>query len=297
MSDHTPWENLEQWPELQQRWLALRSSGRRPPAVLLEGSDELDPSALAEALVATEFCTVGTGCGNCSDCLHLTQCTDVWRFIEPDKYIRIDVVARLQEHLQVMSPRQCRAVILPKAERLTNEAVSRLLKTIEEPPEHSLIILTTSHPRLLPKTILGRCCRLRLKRISTRASSVSEPAEQVLERLLLETDGTRFNGEAQAWAKAGHSLNELLDGAERALNSIYRQILGVDSSAENSPDKNDTSGGPIAMPLALATSLRHPKGVWERREFLRRARRLGIRGQVTLNSQLTLEGIKYTGVT
>jgi DNA polymerase-3 subunit delta' len=47
--------------------------------------------------------------------------------------------------------------ILPNAERMSIEAANALLKTLEEPPPHTILLLTTVDEQLLPKTIASRC--------------------------------------------------------------------------------------------------------------------------------------------
>jgi DNA polymerase-3 subunit gamma/tau len=49
---------------------------------------------------------------------------------------------------------------------LSNSAVSSLLKNLEEPPEHVKFIFCTTEPRKIPATIISRCQRFDLKRIS-----------------------------------------------------------------------------------------------------------------------------------
>lgn len=50
---------------------------------------------------------------------------------------------------------------------LSKGAFNALLKTLEEPPDHLLFILATTEPQKIPATILSRCQRFDLKRIST----------------------------------------------------------------------------------------------------------------------------------
>lgn len=50
------------------------------------------------------------------------------------------------------------------AERMNDEAANAFLKTLEEPPDHSLIILVTSKPEQLLQTILSRCIAVHLYR-------------------------------------------------------------------------------------------------------------------------------------
>ncbi|MBN1494102.1 MAG: DNA polymerase III subunit [Candidatus Omnitrophica bacterium] len=54
-------------------------------------------------------------------------------------------------------------LIIRDAERMTTEAQNAFLKTLEEPPAHSIIILTVSNSLLLLPTILSRVTEIRLR--------------------------------------------------------------------------------------------------------------------------------------
>jgi DNA polymerase-3 subunit delta' len=53
-----------------------------------------------------------------------------------------------------------RVVILREAERMTDEAQNALLKSLEEPPSHTVFILTTHQPERLRPTVRSRCQRV-----------------------------------------------------------------------------------------------------------------------------------------
>ena len=47
--------------------------------------------------------------------------------------------------------------VVADADTMTIEAANAMLKILEEPPKKSIIILISSKPRILPKTIISRC--------------------------------------------------------------------------------------------------------------------------------------------
>ena len=49
---------------------------------------------------------------------------------------------------------------------LTKEAFNALLKTLEEPPPHVVLIFATTEIEKIPGTILSRCQRFEFKRVS-----------------------------------------------------------------------------------------------------------------------------------
>jgi len=72
--------------------------------------------------------------------------------------IRIELIRQLQKEIN-LKPYEARkkVFIINDAHNLTAEASNALLKTLEEPPQDSLIILVTSKPGLLFKTVISRC--------------------------------------------------------------------------------------------------------------------------------------------
>ena len=59
--------------------------------------------------------------------------------------------------------------IIDEVHMLTNEAFNALLKTLEEPPAHALLILATTEVEKIPLTIVSRCQRFDFRRISVSA--------------------------------------------------------------------------------------------------------------------------------
>lgn len=50
-----------------------------------------------------------------------------------------------------------RVAVIGRADRMTEQAANSLLKSLEEPPEGSHILLTAAHPERLPATVVSRC--------------------------------------------------------------------------------------------------------------------------------------------
>ena len=59
-----------------------------------------------------------------------------------------------------------RVAVLDGAERMTREAANALLKTLEEPPPRSLIVLVVMRPEELPSTISSRCVSVPFSRLT-----------------------------------------------------------------------------------------------------------------------------------
>jgi len=89
--------------------------------------------------------------------------------------ISIEGMRELIEFLQLTShARATKVSLIQPAQALTHNAANSLLKTLEEPPGDSLIILVSDMPSQLPATVVSRCYRLRV------AAPLREPALQWL---------------------------------------------------------------------------------------------------------------------
>src|SRR4030043_1378762 len=106
----------------------------------------------------------GDACDHCTSCKKIDHALhpDVL-LIEPEgQNIKVDQVRQLQKELAYKPYEGKRRVcILTAADRMAPNMSNILLKTLEEPPLHTVIILLTNHPRLLLPTILSRCQTIR----------------------------------------------------------------------------------------------------------------------------------------
>jgi DNA polymerase-3 subunit delta' len=78
--------------------------------------------------------------------------------------LRIDTIRSITQEASLKPFEGTRRVLLiPDAENMTSQASNALLKTLEEPPDHVVLLLTTADPRLLLPTIVSRCQVLGLR--------------------------------------------------------------------------------------------------------------------------------------
>jgi DNA polymerase III gamma/tau subunit len=109
--------------------------------------------------------------------------------------IGIEEVRGLQRFLALKPFREKRKVVLIwEAQGLTPEAQNALLKTLEEPPAHSLLILAAPEASLLLPTIVSRCSLVQLVPAPQVTLSAQQTADQkrLLEELLSAEVGERF---------------------------------------------------------------------------------------------------------
>jgi DNA polymerase-3 subunit delta' len=173
---------------------AHRAAGRLAHAYCLIGEEALGKTTVARALA--EELLLGAGQPS-----RLEVHPDFWCDDRPEA-ISIDEIRfhpergapshdqSLQQFLSLkpfVAP--LRVALLANAERMTEAAQNCLLKTLEEPPPNTVLVLTTAYPDHLLSTCLSRCQVIAL-------SPVGRPA-------LVEFIKARHDDEAEAEALAG----------------------------------------------------------------------------------------------
>jgi DNA polymerase-3 subunit delta' len=115
-------------------------------------------------------------CGECQECRWIAadQHPDVTR-LSPEgdsTQILIQSVRDLAADLSLTSHgRGYKVAIVSPAEAMNHFAANALLKTLEEPPKRTLVLLVTSQPSRLLPTLRSRCSRLRLTGPSREAAA------------------------------------------------------------------------------------------------------------------------------
>ena len=156
----------------------------------------------------------------CNDC---TMCADIAQgraldLIEIDAASNrgIDEIRSLREKVG-FAPNVARrkVYIIDEVHMLTAPAFNALLKTLEEPPPHTVIVLATTESHKLPATIISRCQRFDLRRIS-RADVVRRLAQ------VCESEGAQATDAALGLVarSAGGSLRD-------AENILEQLVVGV----------------------------------------------------------------------
>ncbi len=107
-------------------------------------------------------------CGGCRACRQIEARTHPDFFvIEPDQemaapQIKIEQIREIEQQVMYRPLIGERKIcLIDDADRMTIGAANALLKTLEEPPDHSLFLLISSRPAALPATIRSRCQALR----------------------------------------------------------------------------------------------------------------------------------------
>lgn len=114
------------------------------------------------------FAKLGEPCNECRECLAI-DAQNSFDVVEIDAASNrgIDEIRNLKENIRT-SPASAehKVYIIDEAHMLTGAAFNALLKTLEEPPKHAVIILATTEFEKLPPTITSRAQRFVFKKLS-----------------------------------------------------------------------------------------------------------------------------------
>lgn len=145
---------------------------RLPHALIFAGPSGVGKRTLALLLAQLVNCASPSrnlACGECASCRRIAHGShpDV-RLIEPDgAFIKIEQIRQMIGEIAYQPfEAKYRVVILDPAEQLKLEAANCMLKTLEEPPSRTIIVLVTSNPYLLLTTIQSRSRLLQFAGIS-----------------------------------------------------------------------------------------------------------------------------------
>jgi DNA polymerase-3 subunit delta' len=149
--------------------------------------------------------------------------------------IVIEQIRGLEHALQMRASDGRRKVaVISEADRMVTQAANAFLKTLEEPPNNSLLLLLSSIPEVLPETILSRCIEIPLASpAEVTLSSEQEELVELLKRLTTVSTGSV------------HEAYRLAQGVQRLLAQM-RQTIQKDNEAafkrEEAHYKNTTDG-------------------------------------------------------
>lgn len=188
-------------------------------SLLLAGPDGIGKRSLALAFTAWLQCADRTtdACASCPSCKQLAALThpDVRIVSVPDgkKDIGVDHARDLKRWMSLRSARdRTKVALLLDAEMLTVAAQNALLKTLEEPPSGSMLILVSNNADALLPTVRSRCQRIAIRPLPEKA------VEEVLsQRLAIPAP---LAGELAALAEGSPgralALQEILDDPRTA---------------------------------------------------------------------------------
>ena len=157
---------------------------------------------------------------------------------EPESKSRrivIEQIRQLEHALRLQASDGRRKVaIIAEADRLQPQAANAFLKTLEEPPRNSLLLLLSSLPEVLPDTIVSRCISIPLDPIG---DEIELPERAELIELLRKASREKKWGAREAY--------QISRGMQELLASIRDQIKSQNAEAlekEEARYRNTTDG-------------------------------------------------------
>lgn len=147
------------------------SGSRLPHALIFSGPEGVGKSLVAKELAKALNCEKDgiDPCDECSTCRRIDSLNhpDV-SWVKPvGGSIKIEQIRSLRSQIS-LRPYEARykVYIIDNAEAMTEEAQNAFLKTLEEPPPRSYLILISSKPQSLLPTISSRCQVLRFRTLN-----------------------------------------------------------------------------------------------------------------------------------
>lgn len=234
------------------------SSNRLAHAYLFHGEDRIGKRLLAIRVAQALLCDVVTnpadGCGACRSCVQIESRTHPdFSVIHPDPeqttlQIKIEQIRDLEQQIIYRPLIGDRKIcVIDDADRMTIGAANALLKTLEEPPDHSLFLVVSSRAFALPATIRSRCQTLRF----AAPAQTQIEAALILRRNLPPADarflailsegriGEALDSDVDAMKSRQHEYSTLL--APPALRSISNLLNTAETLS-----KTDRAGEALA---------------------------------------------------
>jgi len=211
-----------------------RDQNRLAHAYLISG-----PAGSGKRQVAAELASAVNG--TAADEVFSSKAREIF-LAEPEsksRRILIEQIRELEHGLQMRGGEGRRKVaIITEADRLQPQAANAFLKTLEEPPANSLLLLLSALPEALPDTIVSRCITIPL---AANGEEVELPERAELVQLLRSTARETNWGVQQAY-RVGQGMQALL-------GKIREQIKTDNEEAfqnEEARYRNSTDGAWLA---------------------------------------------------
>jgi DNA polymerase-3 subunit delta' len=202
-------------------------------AYIFEGPGSVDKKSFAKAFTKALLCQKekGKGCGICDVCRKTQNENHIdVTFLEGTvaegrhhKSVKDEGIEMLCSRLQKKPFEGDRNIaIICDADIMSARAANRLLKTLEEPPLGTVIMLLSENPEVLPKTILSRCVRCRVDGYEEGASPLKGKAEETVYMLVEKAPFYKLKKNIDFIGKDPDKAGEFLDCMEETYGELIR---------------------------------------------------------------------------
>jgi len=216
-------------------------------AILFSGVRGVGKTTLARIMAKALNCTEGNKsepCNSCQSCVTITNGSAIdLTEIDGASNRGIQEIRELKEKLRFLpTSSKYKIVIIDEVHMLTTEAFNALLKTLEEPPAHVYFMFATTELHKIPITILSRCQRYELTRVSSSelsdhfsklaADEGYEIDDDGLAMIVKESEGSVRDGLSlmdQVFSYSEKTIS--VDDVIEVLGLINRQVLLTITSA------------------------------------------------------------------
>ncbi len=205
-------------------------------AYLFYGPAGAGKTTLAGAFAGALLCrdAVTDACGKCLVCRRAAsgRLPDFFEVKAAGNKIKIEQVRELQRKVQFKPYEASRKVyLISQAEMMTRDAANCLLKILEDPPPHTVFLLTAVNHYNLPSTVISRCQMIPLGKTplgEIEKMLLADCRVDLQTAKLLASLSNGLPGLAKDLADSGKSLQvrELMfDLAERIINKNPSELL------------------------------------------------------------------------
>ncbi|MFA4937344.1 MAG: DNA polymerase III subunit gamma/tau [Patescibacteria group bacterium] len=160
-------------------------------------------------------------CNNCDSCKAIQDGNSLDLLeIDAASNRRIDDVREIRERIPYGPVTEnFKIVIIDEVHMLTMEAFNALLKTLEEPPAHTIFVLATTEVHKVPDTIISRCQRFDFHKINSqdlikRLEKISKSEGIIVEQKIFAEIARLAGGSAR---DAESMLGKLLSLGEKKI--------------------------------------------------------------------------------